>query len=143
MDRKPSTNHMAKIKSKDTRPELAVRRAFFALGYRYRIHVSSLPGTPDLVFPSRRLAIFVHGCFWHHHSKCRTGRSMPKSNAEYWSSKFESNRRRDQRKIRQLRALDFRVAVIWEREALQQAKLLRTIGLVMRKFRKLKTRRFN
>ena len=106
---------MARIRGKDTKPEFIVRRALHAIGYRYRLHVRSIPGTPDLVFPARRKAIFIHGCFWHAHD-CRHGIRRPRSNVEYWNAKAIANRERDARKEQQLRAEGWDVATIWECE---------------------------
>lgn len=107
--------NMRRIKSTDTRPELAVRRLCHALGYRYRLHRKDLPGKPDLVFPSRRAVIFVHGCFWHQHplDTCSDSR-RPKSNASYWNKKLERNVERDRKVIRDLEQDGWRVLVIWE-----------------------------
>ena len=85
---------MARVRSKDSRPELLIRRLVFAMGYRYRLHAKDLPGCPDLVFRSRKKAIFVHGCFWHRHENCALAR-MPKSRREFWGPKLEGNRQRD------------------------------------------------
>ena len=104
---------MRAVKGADTKPEMIVRRMVHALGYRYRLHVRSLPGAPDLVFPRLKKVIFVHGCFWHRH-RCQAGQSMPASKVEYWEAKFAANRRRDQRHRRQLRSLGWQVLVIWE-----------------------------
>jgi len=103
---------MAAVKSKDTTPELAVRQLVHRLGYRYRLHVRSLPGTPDMVFPSRRKIIDVSGCFWHMHGcgRCR----IPKSRRGYWVRKLERNRGRDRRTRRKLRREGWRVLVVWE-----------------------------
>lgn len=106
---------MAKIKSKGTKPEMMVRRLLFALGYRYRLHDSRLPGHPDLVFRGRRKAIFVHGCFWHRHDGCRLAR-LPKSRLDFWKPKLEGNKERDARKLMQLDALGWHSLVVWECE---------------------------
>lgn len=106
---------MAKVRSKDTRPELTVRKAAHSLGYRFRLHRSDLPGTPDLVFPKHRLALFVHGCFWHQHPNCRRA-TMPATNTAKWADKFERNRSRDTRSKSELEALGWTVLVIWECE---------------------------
>jgi DNA mismatch endonuclease (patch repair protein) len=103
---------MRSVKSRDTGPELALRKALHRLGYRYRTHESSLPGRPDLVFPRYRCAIFVHGCFWHGHS-CRWG-AAPKSRPEFWGPKIARNRRRDRRNLRALRLLGWRTLVVWQ-----------------------------
>lgn len=104
---------MAAVRGKDTKPELVVRRTVHRLGYRYRLHRKGLPGTPDLVFPRRRLAIFIYGCFWHRHKGCARS-TTPKSRAEFWQAKFETNVARDRRDMGALDALGWRVAVIWE-----------------------------
>jgi len=85
---------MTQVHSKDTQPEMRVRRLVHSLGYRYRLHRKELPGNPDLVFPKRRKIIFVHGCFWHGHD-CKAGRKRPKANEEYWNAKLARNRDRD------------------------------------------------
>jgi DNA mismatch endonuclease (patch repair protein) len=104
---------MARIKSKDTKPELAVRSTLHRLGYRFRLHVKGLPGSPDLVFPGRKKIILVHGCFWHGHA-CSRGRSVPKSNVDFWVTKIQGNRRRDLRTIRKLRLAGWSVLIVWE-----------------------------
>src|SRR4051812_35529954 len=85
---------MSRVRGKDTVPEKTLRRILHKAGYRYQLHVSSLPGTPDIVFPRRKKAIFVHGCFWHSHANCRLGR-LPKSRLWYWKPKFQANVSRD------------------------------------------------
>lgn len=101
------------VRAEDTSPELAVRHFIHSLGFRYRLHVRSLPGTPDLVFPSRRKIIFIHGCFWHGHA-CRAGRKSPRSNVLYWTRKLKRNRDRDCRVQAQLKRLGWKVLKIWE-----------------------------
>lgn len=105
---------MKAVKSKDTKPEMTVRRLLHSLGYRYRLHRKDLPGKPDIVFPSRRKAIFVHGCFWHAHG-CKKGR-LPRSRLEYWRPKLAQNAERDARKIAELEALGWSVLVVWQCE---------------------------
>lgn len=105
---------MARIRSKDTKPELAVRKIVFYMGYRYRLHRRDLPGTPDLVFPGRKKVIFVHGCFWHSHS-CGRG-FKPKSNITFWEKKFEATRIRDQHSVQQLKEMGWHSLTIWECE---------------------------
>lgn len=102
---------MARVRSKDTGPELAVRRAAHAAGFRFRLHQKSLPGCPDLVFPRMSVAVFVSGCFWHGHN-CKDG-ILPKSNAEYWKFKIGRNVARDKRNISALRRQEWRVVVLW------------------------------
>lgn len=105
---------MRRVKGKDTLPEKTVRSVLHALGYRFRLHRKDLPGTPDIVFPSRRLVLFVHGCFWHGHG-CQIGR-LPKSRLEYWQPKIQANRERDRRKEAALSASGWRVATVWQCE---------------------------
>lgn len=105
---------MRRVRSKDTKPELMVRRLVHRLGFRYRLHSERLPGRPDLVFPSRRKVIFVHGCFWHKHS-CPAA-ILPKSNRRYWEAKQARNAKRDRRDKRSLRQAGWKVLVVWECE---------------------------
>jgi DNA mismatch endonuclease (patch repair protein) len=104
---------MARVRSKNSRPELAVRKIVFAFGYRYRLHARTLPGCPDLVFRPRRKVIFVHGCFWHRHANCILAR-MPKSRIDFWTTKLEGNRKRDERNKRALAREGWKVLTIWE-----------------------------
>jgi len=104
---------MSMVRSKDTTPELVVRRLAHHMGYRFRLHRTDLPGRPDLVFPSRRAVIFVSGCFWHRHD-CPNGRRLPKTRTRWWRGKLESNRKRDATVQRRLRRLGWRVMVVWE-----------------------------
>ena len=104
---------MARVRSKNSRPELAVRKIVFAFGYRYRLHATTLPGCPDLVFRPRRKVIFVHGCFWHRHANCIFAR-MPKSRIDFWTTKLEGNRKRDERNKRALARQGWKVLTIWE-----------------------------
>jgi DNA mismatch endonuclease (patch repair protein) len=129
MDRiSPSTRSriMARIRSKDTGPERAVRTLVFALGYRFRLHRKDLPGTPDLVFPGRKKVIFVNGCFWHFHSRC-PGFRAPKSRVEFWRNKLIRNRLRDRHSKTALRKLGWTVLVIWECEIKNLASLRRRV----------------
>jgi DNA mismatch endonuclease (patch repair protein) len=104
---------MGRVRQRDTRPEQAVALALCSLGIAYRKNVRSLPGSPDFANKSRKWAVFVHGCFWHRHTGCRRA-TTPKANREFWLAKFAANRTRDARAIRALRAMGFRVAIIWE-----------------------------
>lgn len=106
---------MSAIRGKDTMPELFLRRRLHSLGYRYKIHDNQLPGRPDLVFPSRKAVIFVHGCFWHRHT-CKSGRSLPSVRQEFWLQKLDSNYRRDRVNNRNLRRSGWRVFTVWECE---------------------------
>ena len=103
---------MSRIRSKDTGPELIVRRLLHRLGYRYRLHDARLVGRPDIVFASRHKVVFVHGCFWHGHA-CPRG-FKPKANAEFWAAKIDRNKLRDRRAARRLRSLGWRVLTVWE-----------------------------
>lgn len=124
LSRSARSERMSRVRSRDTGPEMAVRRMLHALGYRYRLHERKLPGSPDLVFPSRRKAIFVHGCFWHRHADptCRLAR-MPKSRLDFWKPKLEANRERDLRHQSNLDALGWRWTVVWECELRQREQL--------------------
>jgi DNA mismatch endonuclease, patch repair protein len=105
---------MSKVGQKNTTPEMILRRALHARGFRYRLHRRDLPGSPDLVFPSRRKVIFVHGCFWHGHG-CRWGMA-PKSRAEYWLPKMEANKARDNQALTLLREKGWQALVVWQCE---------------------------
>lgn len=104
---------MSGIRGKHTKPELIVRRALFAAGYRFRLHRRDLPGAPDVVLPSRRVAIFAHGCFWHRHGGCKNAK-MPSSRPDFWRDKLEGNVERDRRAVETLRAGGWRVLIVWE-----------------------------
>lgn len=104
---------MAGIRGKNTTPELIVRRLLFALGYRFRLHRRELPGAPDIVMVGRKVAVFVHGCFWHMHQGCRFAR-MPTTRSDFWRAKLEANVERDQRSVDRLRASGWRVLCVWE-----------------------------
>jgi DNA mismatch endonuclease (patch repair protein) len=105
--------NMRLIRSKDTTPELALRSLVHHLGYRFRLHRKALSGKPDLVFPSRRKVIFVHGCFWHQHSECGEGR-VPASRREYWEPKLKRNQVRDARNQKLLEDEGWEVLTVWE-----------------------------
>lgn len=104
---------MKRVGRQDTAPELLVRRALHAAGFRFRLHVRTLPGTPDIVLPRYRTVVFVNGCFWHGHH-CKHGSVRSKSNADFWATKIAANRARDLRKIRQLKPLGWHVECVWE-----------------------------
>lgn len=104
---------MQAVKSKDTAPELTVRRLAHKMGYRFRLHRKDLPGKPDLVFPGRHRVIFVHGCFWHGHD-CIRGARVPKGNRDYWLKKIARNRARDQKNLERLTAAGWSSLVVWE-----------------------------
>jgi DNA mismatch endonuclease, patch repair protein len=113
---------MSQVKSKNTTPEIVVRRAAHALGLRFRLHREDLPGKPDLIFPQWRVAMFVNGCFWHSHEGCNRAR-VPRSNGDYWKPKLLRNVERDREHIRSLRKAGWRVIVIWECESRKPARL--------------------
>jgi DNA mismatch endonuclease (patch repair protein) len=117
---------MQSVKTKDTGPELAVRRALFAAGYRFRLHRRDLPGSPDIVLPGRKKAIFVHGCFWHGHG-CAKGQAS-KSHLEYWQPKLEANKARDARNIREINALGWETLTVWQCELSDPEALLVRLG---------------
>ena len=119
---------MALVRGRDTKPEMRVRKALHAAGLRYRLHDRRLPGVPDLVFPSRRIVLFVHGCFWHRHPGC-AGARMPKSRLEFWEPKLSGNAERDKRNQTALETAGWEVMVIWECETRDQATIQ---GLVSR-----------
>ncbi|MFZ0302359.1 MAG: DNA mismatch endonuclease Vsr [Terracidiphilus sp.] len=112
---------MSRIGSKDTAPELSVRKLLHALGYRFRLHRRDLPGTPDIALPSRKKVIFVNGCFWHAHG-CRIGRP-PKSRQEFWLPKLQKNRAKDARNRRALRNLGWGVITVWQCQTKSQGRL--------------------
>ena len=105
--------NMSAVKDRNTGPEMRVRKALHAMGYRFRLHRSDLPGKPDIVLPKHRLCIFVHGCFWHRHPGCRRA-TTPATNTARWLKKFEDNRRRDLKAMEGLLALGWNVFTIWE-----------------------------
>jgi len=113
VDRATRSRMMSGIKGKNTRPELLVRQFLHSQGLRFRLHAKNLPGCPDIVLPKWRVAIFVHGCFWHRHKGCRFS-TMPASNTERWMSKFEKNIARDQRSKDEILAAGWKVVVLWE-----------------------------
>ena len=114
-DRQKRSELMSKVRSSDTKPELIVRRKLHSLGFRFRLHSKSLPGKPDIVLPKYRSIVFVHGCFWHHHTNCGKSK-LPTSNAEFWRTKIYQNVTRDSLKTEELKKLGWCVLVIWECE---------------------------
>ena len=107
---------MRRVARVHTMPELLVRRALHRLGFRYQLHVKELPGSPDIVLPSARTAVFVHGCFWHRHTGCRAA-TTPKTRQAFWEEKFQANVERDARKAKALAEAGWAVKVVWECEA--------------------------
>lgn len=121
------SENMRRIRSKDTAPEMAVRRLVHGMGYRYRLHRRDVPGKPDMVFPGRHKVIFIHGCFWHQHTACREGRP-PKSNTAYWLPKLERNIQRDKAALDQLSASGWEALVVWECELTKPDTLARKLA---------------
>lgn len=131
-DKEKRSAVMARVRSKDTSPEKAVRRILTRLGARYRLHRKDLPGNPDIVMPGRRLVFFVHGCFWHGHD-CARGARVPKTNRDYWLAKVARNRARDAKAAEALNVDGWRVETIWECELRNDGDLiLRLAGLLDR-----------
>lgn len=124
LSKEARSERMSRVRGKNTKPEMIVRRLTHSMGYRYRLHDKRLPGSPDLVFRSRRKVIFVHGCFWHRHSDptCKLAR-MPKSRQEFWRPKLEGNRVRDERDRETLASQGWRQMVVWECECGQSEQV--------------------
>jgi len=117
---------MQSVKTKDTGPEIKLRKALFAAGYRFRLHRRDLPGSPDIVFPGRKKAGFVHGCFWHGHN-CPKGRGS-KSRQEYWGPKLEANKARDARNLADLASMGWETLAVWQCELGDMDNTLRRLG---------------
>lgn len=122
VNREQRSRIMAAVHSRDTKPELAVRKIVHGLGYRYRLYDTRLPGRPDLVFPSRWKVIFVNGCFWHRHPRCKYT-TTPKSRAAFWELKFRTNVARDRRTRRELKKLGWKVMTVWQCELKKPERL--------------------
>jgi DNA mismatch endonuclease (patch repair protein) len=122
------SERMSRVRGANTKPEMLVRRLVHGLGYRYRLHGKGLPGRPDLVFPSKRKAMFVHGCFWHRHPnpRCALAR-LPKSRLDFWLAKLEGNRARDERNQAKVRKLGWKAIVIWECQANTRWRLINRV----------------
>ncbi|MBZ9991404.1 very short patch repair endonuclease [Mesorhizobium sp. BH1-1-5] len=129
--REQRSRMMSGIRGKNTGPELAVRKAAHALGYRFRLHRKDLSGSPDLVFPARNTVIFVHGCYWHRHEGCRYCYN-PKSNVEFWTEKFKNNVARDQRVGQELQQGGWRVVTLWECETADDDGLRKRLKQIFR-----------
>ena len=114
---------MSRVRDRDTKPEKLVRSTLHNMGFRFRLHKRDLPGKPDIVFPGRKKAIFVHGCFWHQHEGCPRS-ARPASNQSFWDSKLDENTKRDIRQIEQLWNLDWEILIIWECETEKKSILL-------------------
>lgn len=113
VDARTRSQMMSNIRGKDTKPELALRRALHARGFRFRLHVENVPGRPDIVFPKYRAVVFVHGCFWHRHAGCRYA-TVPKTREDFWNKKFAANVSRDAAVHERLTSKGWRVATVWE-----------------------------
>ena len=113
---------MAAIKSKDTKPEIAVRKLLHSLGYRFRLHRKDLPGSPDIVLPKYKTVIFVHGCFWHRHEGCKYA-TNPKTRESFWNKKFEDNKKRDLEIKEKIKDIGWKSVIIWECEIKNESKL--------------------
>jgi DNA mismatch endonuclease (patch repair protein) len=114
--------NMRAVRSRNTQPEVRVRQIAYALGYRFRLHFRKLPGKPDIAFPGRRKAVFVHGCFWHRHKGCRRA-GIPKSNRAFWRAKLARNASRDAEELAAIRKQGWRALVIWECEIKNERRL--------------------
>ncbi len=118
---------MSQVKSKNTSPEIFVRKLVFSMGRRYRLHRSDLPGKPDIVFPSQKKIIMVNGCFWHRHN-CKKGQKLPQDNADYWKNKFDRTIARDRKNIKLLEEMGWRVLLVWECQIKDAALLKKDIN---------------
>lgn len=131
LDKSRRSWNMGRIKGRDTVPEIAVRSILHRAGFRFRLHRKDLPGRPDIALPGRKIVIFVHGCFWHRHKGCKYSYT-PKSNVAFWQDKFESNVARDRKNAKDLKAVGWRVVVVWECEIgkpeLLEARLKKMLG---------------
>lgn len=127
LDKEQRSERMARIRSRDTVPELILRRALHKAGLRFRLGGAGLPGKPDIVLPRFKVAIFVHGCFWHRHQGCKVA-STPKSNTEFWLEKFDRNVTRDRKVVGELEELGWKVLVAWECELSAKSRVGETVG---------------
>jgi DNA mismatch endonuclease (patch repair protein) len=123
LSRTERSERMSKIRGRNTKPEMAIRRELHRAGLRYRLHSAGLPGRPDIVFSRSKVAIFIHGCFWHRHHHFCSATTTPKSNTQYWQAKFRENQLRDRRVQRQLKGKGWEVIVIWQCELKTKDKL--------------------
>lgn len=131
-DQETRSYNMSRIKGKDTKPEMIVRRFLHANGFRYRLHVKNLPGRPDIVLPKYRTAIFVHGCFWHGHQHCRYF-VIPKTRTDWWLNKIYRNIANDQKSIKALKKEGWKIITLWECQ-LKPVLLQKTLTSLLRKF---------
>lgn len=131
LTREERSRNMSRIRNRDTTPELAVRSLLHKEGYRFRLHRKDLPGTPDIVLPKYKTAIFVHGCFWHRHKGCKYSYT-PKTNVEFWNKKFQDNLLRDKKNLKELEAEGWRVLIVWECETSSTSELRKRIDMVLK-----------
>lgn len=127
--------NMSRIKGKDTKPEMLLRKFLHANGYRYKLHDKKLPGKPDIVFPKYRTVIFVHGCFWHGHANCKYF-TIPKTRTKWWTDKINRNKANDAKAIKALQKDDWKVIVVWECK-LKPAKVEKTLAGLLKRFKKM------
>lgn len=120
------SERMSRVRGKDSAPEMRLRRIVHGSGFRYRLHVKNLPGSPDMVFPKRKAVVFMHGCFWHRHEGCKLAR-LPKSRLGFWVEKLEANRQRDKRNQGLLMEMGWRVLVVWECQLRDTVAISRTV----------------
>jgi DNA mismatch endonuclease, patch repair protein len=132
IDAETRSRIMRTVRTKDTSSELSVRRIAHAMGYRFRLHRLDLPGKPDIVFPKHRVAVFVHGCFWHSHANCPKGR-RPTSNVAFWGKKLDQNEARDQRVEEDLKNLGWRSLVVWECETARAQEVERKLRRALKR----------
>lgn len=126
MTKEQRSKNMSHIRSKDTSIELKVRKYLFSLGYRYRVNYKKLPGKPDIVFTKKKIAIFIHGCYWHGHNCNSRYAHVSKSNTDYWNTKIQRNQERDKRNIEQLEKDGWKVIVLWECEIKENFEEIKT-----------------
>lgn len=123
--------NMSRIRSKDTKPEISVRKRLFAAGFRYRLHSQKLPGRPDIVVPKYRAVIFIDGCFWHGHAGCKFFK-LPSTRQDWWEAKIQNNKKNDRNKRKELKALGWRIIQVWECQ-LKKDHLEKSVNRIVRK----------
>jgi len=126
------SRNMSAIKSKNTKPEITVRKLLHSKGYRFRLHKKDLPGSPDIVLPKYKTVIFVHGCFWHRHQNCKYA-SNPKTRREFWEKKFKENIERDKKTQEKLKNLGWKTKIVWECEVKNREILILKLEDIFRK----------